>query len=303
MTVSRLPEPSPGPGSSSSPGSGSSSGPRSGPGSGSGSGLRPELATSFQHAGVAHAYRFRPPYPAEVFDVLEGLLRDEPANVLDLGAGEGALARPLITRGRVARVDAVDTSAAMIAAGRERPGGGHPGLRWLHGVADEVPLGEAGPYGLAVAGASLHWLPWQRIMARLRDVLSDDGLLAIVEHGYHRLPWGDEVAAIMARHSRNPDFDPRFDVADELVARGLFRRVGEHRTLPLTFQQTVADYVEQFHSTASLARELMPADEAAAFDEAVTEVVRRNAHDGVLTMDVVATIVWGEPMTPDEARA
>jgi SAM-dependent methyltransferase len=290
MTVSRLPEPSPGPGPGSSPG------PASGPG------LRPELAASFQYAGVAHAYRFRPPYPAEVFDVLEGLLRDEPAHVLDLGAGEGALARPLITRGRVARVDAVDASAAMIAAGRERPGGGHPGLSWLHGVADEVAL-EGGPYGLAVAGASLHWMPWQRIMARLREVLSADGLLAIVEHGYHRLPWGDEVAAVIARHSRNPDFDPRFDMADELVARGLFRRIGEHRTLPLAFQQTVADYIEQFHSTASLARELMPVDEAAAFDEAVAQIVRRNAHDGVLTMDVVATIVWGEPMTPDEARA
>ncbi|HEX4789339.1 MAG TPA: class I SAM-dependent methyltransferase [Actinospica sp.] len=263
---------------------------------GTSTGPRPELAASFQHAGVVEAYRYRPPYPAEVFDVLEGLLRDEPAHVLDLGAGEGALARPLIARGRVAGVDAVDASAAMIAAGRERPGGGHPGLRWLLGGVDEVAL--AGPYGLATAGASVHWMPWEQTMARLREVLSEQGLFAIIEHGYHRLPWSDDVAQVLARHSRNPGFDPRYDAADELAARGLFRKLGAHRTLPVPFRQSVADYVEQFHSTASLARELMAADEAAEFDEAVARVVRRHAVDGVLTVDIVATLVWGEPTEP-----
>jgi SAM-dependent methyltransferase len=289
MTVSRLPESVPG----LRPESVSGLRPESV------SGLRPELAASFEHTGVAQAYRFRPPYPAEVFDVLEGLLRDEPAYVLDLGAGEGALARPLVGRGRVARVDAVDTSAAMIAAGRERPGGGNPGLRWLHGPLHEVPL--AGPYGLAMAGASLHWMPWARTMARLQEVLSEQGVFAVVEHGYHRLPWGDDVARVIARHSRNPGFDPRFDAAEELAASGLFRKLGAHRTLPVPFRQTVADYVEQFHSTASLARELMPEQEAAEFDEAVAAVVRRYAVEGELTVDVVATLVWGVP-TPNRER-
>lgn len=263
------------------------------------SGPRPELAASFQHPGVAEAYRFRPPYPAEVFDVLEGLLRDEPAHVLDLGAGEGALSRPLIARGRVERVDAMDTSAAMIAAGRERPGGGHPGLRWLHGGIDEVTL--QGPYALAMAGASAHWLPWERLTARLHEVLGEQGVFTIVEHGYHRLPWSDDVAQVVARHSRSRDYDPHFDAAEALAARGLFRKLGAHRTLPTPFRQTVADYVEQFHSTASLARELMPADEAAEFDEAVARIARRHAVDDVLTVDVVATLVWGVP-TPPHAR-
>ena len=91
-------------------------------------GQRPDLAMTFEHAGVATAFQFRPPYPTEVFDILESLLQEqEPASVLDIGAGEGALARPLIARGRVARLDAVDSSTAMVDAGRERPGGGHPG--------------------------------------------------------------------------------------------------------------------------------------------------------------------------------
>ena len=263
----------------------------------------PGLAASFRHPGVAEAYRFRPPYPAEVFDVLEGLLRDEPADVLDLGAGEGALARPLIARGRVTRVDAVDASPAMVAAGRERPGGGHPGLHWILGGVDEVPL--AGPYALATAGASLHWMPAARTMARLRGVLAEQGLLAIVEHGYHRLPWSDDVARVVASHSRSPGYGPGcgpdFDVAGELAARGLFRKLGAHRTLPVVFRQPVADYVEQFHSTAGLARQLMPAAEAAEFDEAVARIARRHAVDDVLTLDIDATLVWGVPSPPGES--
>ena len=56
------------------------------------------LAAAFTHLGVARAYRHRPPYPDEVFGILDGLISDRPRTVLDLGAGEGALARPLARR-------------------------------------------------------------------------------------------------------------------------------------------------------------------------------------------------------------
>ena len=253
---------------------------------------RPDPAATFEHVGVAGTDRFRPPYPAEVFDVLESLLQ-EPTHVLDIGTGEGALARPLIARGRVARLDAVDASAAMIAAGRERPGGGHPGLRWILGAVDQAAL--EGPYCLVTAGASLHSMSWKRTMARLADVLSEQGVLAVVEHGYHRLPWRDAMAEVIARHSRDPEFDPRSSVVEELVARGLFRKTGEHRTIAAAFHQSVAEYVEQFHSTATLARELMSDDEADEFDAAVERIVRPYAVDDVLTGDVVASVVWGRP--------
>jgi hypothetical protein len=69
------------------------------------------LAAAFTWPGVARAYRHRPPYPDEVFGILDGLITDRPRTVLDLGAGEGALARPLA--GRTDHVDALDTSAAV----------------------------------------------------------------------------------------------------------------------------------------------------------------------------------------------
>ena len=55
----------------------------------------------------------------------------------------------------------------------------------------------------------------------------------------------------------------------------------------------VADYIEQFHSTASLARELMPAGEAAAFDRAVAGLVLPYTTDGLLDLPVTADVTWG----------
>ena len=52
------------------------------------------LAATFGHPGVARSYLHRPPYPDEVFDVLEGLITERPRTVLDIGAGEGAPPRP-----------------------------------------------------------------------------------------------------------------------------------------------------------------------------------------------------------------
>jgi hypothetical protein len=69
--------------------------------------------------------------------------------------------------------------------------------------------------------------------------------------------------------------------------------VGRATTAPTPLRQPVAGYVEQLHSTASLAREQMPAAEAAAFDQAVADIVAPYAADGVLHMTVTAQLTWG----------
>jgi hypothetical protein len=43
---------------------------------------RSELAAVFGYPGVAGAYQYRPPYPAEVSDVLVRILTDRPRRVL-----------------------------------------------------------------------------------------------------------------------------------------------------------------------------------------------------------------------------
>ena len=54
-----------------------------------------EYGAWFQEPSVAERYDFRPPYPAEVFEILTSLLGDGPRTVLDAGCGTGDLARRL----------------------------------------------------------------------------------------------------------------------------------------------------------------------------------------------------------------
>jgi hypothetical protein len=62
------------------------------------------------------------------------------------------------------------------------------------------------------------------------------------------------------------------------------------------FRQPLASYVEHFHSTASLAREWMPAAESAAFDQAIIDVAAPYESGGMLEMVVVAHVTWGRPV-------
>ncbi len=249
----------------------------------------PNLAATFQHRGVAAAYEHRPTYPSEVFDVLLGLITDQPRNVLDLGAGEGALARPLA--GLVDHVDALDISAEMMAAGRRRPGGGQPNLRWILGAAESAPLG--GPYALVTAGASMHWMSWPQTLPRVAAAMTPCAYLAIVEHGPRDVPWQSDLLEILRRHTRHQSYDPGFSVTEALSASGLWTIAGRVTTAPVAFGQSVADYIEQFHSTSSLARELMPEEEAAAFGVAVADLVRPYAVRGLLQLAIVADVTWG----------
>src|SRR5260370_38172448 len=111
-----------------------------------------EYADAFEDQRVVDLYRYRPPYPTEVFDILAALIADEPRSVLDAGAGSGDIARRLV--GFVERVDAVDFSQNMIQNGKPLPNGDHPHLHWIYGKAEEVPL--APPSALITAGSSIH---------------------------------------------------------------------------------------------------------------------------------------------------
>lgn len=116
--------------------------------------LGPEYGAPFADAQVVTTYRHRPPYPDGVFAILTSLIVDEPRAVLDAGAGRGEIARALARR--VARVDAVEPAAGMIAQGRLSPGGDQPNLTWVEGFAEDAPLHP--PYALIVAAQSLHWM-------------------------------------------------------------------------------------------------------------------------------------------------
>lgn len=252
--------------------------------------LTRENAARFQDRTVVAAYPLRLPYPPQTFDVLVELVRDDPRVVLDVGTGTGELSRPLASR--VDRVDAVDASAAMISKGKTLPGGDHPDLRWIEGRIEDVPLQP--PYALITAGDSLHWMDWDVVMPRFRELGTPRGLLAIVHRTERSPPWQEDLSGLIAEYSTMQNFQP-FDLVEELERRHLFQPVGAHQTAPVTYRQSIEEYVESFHSRSSLSRENMPPADAAAFDRGLRELVRPWSEDGFMRLETVGGIVWGLP--------
>lgn len=247
-------------------------------------------AEQFKERSVVAAYAYRPPIPAPVFDRLLHLVVDEPRIVLDVGCGTGAVARRLAPL--VDRVDAVDFSAPMIETGRQLPNGDHPNLHWIEGSIEEVALQP--PYALIVAAGSLHWMDWAVVMPRFRRLLTSQGILAIVWQSETRQPWSSDLFQLIERYSTNRDYAP-YRLVDELVKRQLFRQMGEEHTVPMPFQQSIADYVESIHSRNGFSRERMPPADAKVFDEAVTNLLAGTYADGIVQLEIVGHVVWGKP--------
>jgi hypothetical protein len=181
----------------------------------------------------------------------------------------------------------------MVDAGRQRAGGDNPNLHWQVSAIETAELD--GPYALVTAGASIHWMPWEETFARIIPHLSPTAQLVVIEHGSVDEPWLDDIMPVFARHSRKQNHDPKFKVVDAIRDRGLLDLSGTARTTPVTYHQKVADYIEQFHSTSSLARDLMSAEEADTMDTTIEQVVAPYAQDGVLELTIVAELSWGRP--------
>ncbi len=251
--------------------------------------LGPQHASQFKDGSVVEAYRHRPPYPKEVFRVLSELI-NEPRVVLDAGCGMGSIARGIV--GFVDRVDAVDFSPGMIEEGKRLPGGDSHKLNWIEGRMEEVRLQP--PYGLVTAGASLHWMDWDVVLPRFEEVRTPKGYLAIVDDETLPTSWDGGLRRAVARFSTNREYQA-YDLVGELTMRGLFSKRGERRTAPTTFTQPVDGYIESFHARNGFSRERMSEEAAAAFDAEVRRLVLPFCKNGIVELEVVATVVWGRP--------
>ncbi|HLI08036.1 MAG TPA: hypothetical protein VKV40_15825 [Ktedonobacteraceae bacterium] len=65
----------------------------------------------------------------------------------------------------------------------------------------------------------------------------------------------------------------------------------------MTVQQTVEDYVAGQHARSGLSLETMAALQAAQFDSEMKALLLSFAQDSLLTLNVVAGIIWGKPLS------
>ncbi len=247
-------------------------------------------AEAFKDNQVVDAYRYRPPYPEEVFSILNGLITTEPRTVLDVGAGSGDIARQLVMR--VERVDAVDFSQSMIEQGKQLPNGDHPHLHWIYGKIEEVPLSP--PYALITAGSSIHWPDWSIAFPRFQSMLTPTGFLAIINRRTLPMPWDDELGEIRKQFSLRQDARGASAII-ELEKQGFFKKLGEQKTAPVPFRQSLDDFIEGIHSRSGFAKARMAPQHVADLDQQVRTLLLQFHPDGVLPLQVVGVVTWGEP--------
>jgi SAM-dependent methyltransferase len=249
-----------------------------------------KLGDSFADPEVAALYRHRPPYPPEIFAILDRLLV-EPRTILDAGAGTGALARQLVRFAE--RVDALDPSEAMIAEGRRLPRGDDPRLRWILGHAEDGHVDP--PYGLITCGASLHWMDHDVVLRRFRAMLAPGARVAItdIENVHPSTAVREEVLAVIVRYSPLKDHVSTREMIDGLAERGAFVVEGKEAAPPRPFEQSVNEYIGLVHSTSTLNRGVL-GSRAADFERDMRAIFARHGMDRV-RYDIVAGVVWGRP--------
>jgi len=249
-------------------------------------------ADAFLLDDVAGAYHGRREYPPALIDALIERLPAGAPCVLELGCGTGELARRLAARvEQVQRVDAVDVSQEMLRVGASAPDGAAETLHWHRAPGEDFAPPE--PPGLVVTADSIHWMDWERLFPRLVPCLAPGARLAVVSRDFEQ-PWQEELTAQIVRFSVIEDWEP-FDAVASLVDQGYLELEERIRIPARPVTQSLAGYLDQLHSMASLARPRL-GERSAEFDREVCSLLEPwlDAREE-LTYAVGATVAFGIP--------
>jgi len=135
------------------------------------------------YLGSAAHYRYgRPAYSPELEAVLtQKVGLDGNGRLLDVGCGPGVLTVRLAHL--FAQAVGLDPDAGMLAEGcRAAEEKGVMKIRWVQGLAEDLPAVAPGPYRLVTFGQSFHWTDEQHVAETIYDMLEPGGALALIVH-------------------------------------------------------------------------------------------------------------------------
>jgi SAM-dependent methyltransferase len=135
------------------------------------------------YLGSAIHYRQgRPAYSPELEAVLAqeaGL--DGNGRLLDVGCGPGVLTVRLAHL--FSQAVGLDPDAGMLAEGGRAAGErGVRNIRWVRGLAEDLPAIAPGPYRLVTFGQSFWWTDEHQVAETVYDMLEPGGALALIVH-------------------------------------------------------------------------------------------------------------------------
>lgn len=199
------------------------------------------MNTAWQNPEVARHFieerRAAVPYGTDQLTLMVRLVehfRREPARVLDLGCGDGLLARALLGRFPNASAVLVDHSEPMLDQARACMAGYGSRVTIYNGDLAQA-LGVAvgsDPFDAIVSGYAIHHLPDERkrsLYAEIFQLLAAGGVFVNVEHVQSATPrgealWDRLMVEHLAHHSGRPqeqvaaEYHGRLDRADNILA-------------------------------------------------------------------------------------
>ncbi len=131
---------------------------------------------------AAHYRRGRPAYSPG----LEAVLTQQASlggngRLLDAGCGPGVLTVRLAHL--FTQAVGLDPDPGMLAEGsRAAEERGIVNIRWVRGLAEDLPAVAPGPYRLVTFGQSFHWTDEQQVAEAVYDMLEPGGSLALIVH-------------------------------------------------------------------------------------------------------------------------
>jgi ubiquinone/menaquinone biosynthesis C-methylase UbiE len=135
------------------------------------------------YLGSAAHYRYgRPAYSPE----LEAFLTQEAGldgngRLLDVGCGPGVLTIRLAHL--FEQAVGLDPDAGMLAEGRRAAEEqAVTSIRWVQGLAEELPAVAPGPYRMVTFGQSFHWTDERPVAEAIYDMLEPGGALVLIVH-------------------------------------------------------------------------------------------------------------------------
>ena len=192
----------------------------------------------------------------------------------------------------------------MLRVARSSPAAASRKIRWIHDAIEDAPLDP--PYGLIVAASSIHWMALDRTLPRFADALAEGAMLAVLDGDAPvDAPWEREEIAFMidfiaAQEGLRPTWwkTVRERFAEPVLVHPTFEQLGHRITAPVSFSQSIADYLRCQHSRATWSEDQLGAKASEEFDAAMTAILNRYARDGMLTFDVQTRIEWGRVISP-----
>jgi SAM-dependent methyltransferase len=171
---------------------------------------RPPYDSTLYKGSAAYYLRGRPPYSLALRETLaEECGLGGTGRLLDVGCGPGVLAVELAPL--VEEAVGLDPDADMLReAARHAESRGVRDVRWVQGLAEELPVFDLGRFRLVTFGQSFHRTERERVAEAVYDLLEPGGSIALMAHtvadrpvptgpGYPEIPH-DAIRSLIARY-------------------------------------------------------------------------------------------------------